>query len=224
LLLPPILAREGHGCGSLREFDARMRVSTGSQTYELFYEKPQLPACHLGKHHMNADSSAVDNVHRQGEIATHPLMRRIERCAIAVRGIAAKQQSPDLTYHRAHPTAGFGFKVRRVIQTLGALAFLTGATWAFPAYCGQQIAINISQFAYDPASAEVAKGDTVTWTNQDKVSHTVTADDGSFKSGYLSNGQTFSHTFDQTGKFGYHCDVHPYMKGAISVIEGKLRN
>jgi plastocyanin len=43
------------------------------------------------------------------------------------------------------------------------------------------------------------------------VTHTVTADDGSFDSGNLSPDKTFSHTFDQAGTFKYHCSLHASM-------------
>ena len=65
----------------------------------------------------------------------------------------------------------------------------------------------------------VPKGTTVIWTNNDSVPHTVTADDGSFDSGSLSTGQTFSHTFDDAGTFTYFCEIHgkPSMNGAVQV-------
>jgi plastocyanin len=36
----------------------------------------------------------------------------------------------------------------------------------------------------------------------------VTADDDSFTSGLLVNGQTFEHTFSRPGTFLYHCELH----------------
>ena len=65
----------------------------------------------------------------------------------------------------------------------------------------------------------VPLGATVTWTNTDPgVSHTVTAADGSFDSGILATGQSFSFTFDKPGDFDYACTPHPWMKGRISVM------
>jgi plastocyanin len=33
----------------------------------------------------------------------------------------------------------------------------------------------------------------------------------------MSNGQTFTHTFDTAGTFKYHCSIHPFMTGSIVV-------
>ncbi len=63
-------------------------------------------------------------------------------------------------------------------------------------------------------------GTTVTWTNEDPgMLHTVTADDGSFDSGFLEEGQTWSYTFDAAGTFDYHCTPHPWMRARV-VVEG----
>lgn len=72
---------------------------------------------------------------------------------------------------------------------------------------------------YAPNVLMVPLGATVTWTNNDPgMVHTVTAVDGSFDSGMLSTGQTFSYTFDKPGDFDYACTPHPWMKARISVM------
>jgi plastocyanin len=78
-------------------------------------------------------------------------------------------------------------------------------------------AVTISGFAFGPASISVAAGSTVTWTNQDGTAHTVTADDGSFDSGSLAPGATFSQTFDTPGTYTYHCAIHSSMTGTVTV-------
>jgi plastocyanin len=78
-------------------------------------------------------------------------------------------------------------------------------------------AVTISGFAFNPTTLDVKVGSTVTWTNQDSVSHTVTADDGSFKSDPLPNGATFKHTFTKAGNVNYHCAIHTYMTATITV-------
>ena len=72
---------------------------------------------------------------------------------------------------------------------------------------------------YSPNVLMVPLGATVTWTNNDPgMVHTVTAADGSFNSGMLATGQSFSYTFDKPGDFDYACTPHPWMKGRISVM------
>ena len=50
----------------------------------------------------------------------------------------------------------------------------------------------------------------------DKSSNPV-ADDGSWQSGSLSTGGTFTHQFDTAGEFGYKCGIHSSMTGTIIV-------
>ena len=76
--------------------------------------------------------------------------------------------------------------------------------------------IDIQKLTF-PAQTEIAVGTTVTWTNSDPIAHTVTATDGTFDSGILSVGQSFSHTFDEEGTFDYSCMIHPFMQGSIVV-------
>jgi plastocyanin len=77
--------------------------------------------------------------------------------------------------------------------------------------------ICLSGTQYVPSDLTVAVGDTVTWASVDSPDHTVTADDDSFDSGTLSNGDTFEETFDEAGEFAYHCEIHSSMTGTITV-------
>jgi len=77
--------------------------------------------------------------------------------------------------------------------------------------------VSIADFSYAPAALTVQAGTTVTWTNAGPSIHTVTADDGSFDSGTVSSGSTFSHTFATPGTFTYHCAIHDSMHGTITV-------
>ncbi len=80
----------------------------------------------------------------------------------------------------------------------------------------QPVAIDITNFAFVPATVTISKGTTVVWTQQDSgVSHTVT--DIGFDSPPLSQGQTFNQTFNDAGTFNYHCSIHPTMTGTIIV-------
>jgi plastocyanin len=80
--------------------------------------------------------------------------------------------------------------------------------------------VSIVNMDYSPASITVKKGTAVTWTNNDDVAHTVTADSGNaFDSGNMNKGKTFSHTFDTAGTFAYHCMYHSNMHGKVTVTE-----
>ncbi|TCN35576.1 cupredoxin-like protein [Kribbella orskensis] len=77
--------------------------------------------------------------------------------------------------------------------------------------------VEIKDFMFTPMTLTVAVGTTVTWKFDDSTQHTVTADDNSFASSPMSNGQTFTHTFSAAGTVAYHCSIHPEMTGTITV-------
>jgi plastocyanin len=75
----------------------------------------------------------------------------------------------------------------------------------------------IKGFAFQPDVLKVEVGAKVTWTNDDTVAHTVTADTNSFASGNLQPGGSFSFKFTRPGTYAYHCSIHPSMHGSIVV-------
>lgn len=83
------------------------------------------------------------------------------------------------------------------------------------------VAVEIKDFAFNPAEIRIRTGTVVTWTNSDVVAHTATATDprGAFDSGNLNPGQSFSFTFDTARTYEYFCTYHPFMKGTIVVEE-----
>ncbi|ADE36440.1 cupredoxin domain-containing protein [Methanohalophilus mahii] len=70
---------------------------------------------------------------------------------------------------------------------------------------------------FKPATIQVSVGDTVTWTNEDSATHTVTGQD--FDSGNLGQGEIFTYTFDEAGTYDYECTIHPSMTGTVIVGE-----
>lgn len=80
---------------------------------------------------------------------------------------------------------------------------------------GGGVSVSIVDFAFEPATLEIAAGATVVWTNAGQAPHTVT---GSFAdSGALSPGQTFQQTFAEEGTFDYVCAFHPQMTARVQV-------
>ena len=82
-------------------------------------------------------------------------------------------------------------------------------------------AVTIANFAFSPADITVKKGTTVTWTNKDSTTHTVTESDGQKgpDNTGLESGKTYSFTYDTVGTFKYHCTIHPSMTGTVTVTE-----
>jgi predicted lipoprotein with Yx(FWY)xxD motif/plastocyanin len=101
----------------------------------------------------------------------------------------------------------------------GGGGYARGSAATPSAAAGGQAAssVKIANFAFNAPSLTVKVGATVTWTNTDSVSHTVTADDASFTSGKIASGGTFKETFAKAGTYAYHCEIHPSMTGTITV-------
>ena len=74
---------------------------------------------------------------------------------------------------------------------------------------------------YNPDNITVVIGvnNTVIWTNNDNEAHTVTALDGSFDSGNMNPGDTYTYTFTKPGTYTYTCTYHPWMHGYVTVIQ-----
>ena len=79
------------------------------------------------------------------------------------------------------------------------------------------VAVHISNFTFGPKMATVKVGQTITWTNDDDIPHTVVATDKSFRSKVLDTGQSFSFTFTKPGQIAYFCSLHPMMTGKVTV-------
>ena len=79
--------------------------------------------------------------------------------------------------------------------------------------------VAIDNFAFTPATLEIAAGETVLWTNRDDIPHTVTSADTprAFKSPPLDTDGTFSHQFARPGRYAYFCSLHPHMQAVIVV-------
>jgi plastocyanin len=79
-------------------------------------------------------------------------------------------------------------------------------------------AITIQNVAFSPARLTVTPGATVTVTNKDQVTHTLTAAKGSFDTGDIAAGQSKSFTApNNPGTYPYICSIHQYMSGTLVV-------
>ena len=79
---------------------------------------------------------------------------------------------------------------------------------------------DITNFIFENLTISV--GTTVTWTNQDRDTHTSTSGeaskaDGVWDSKLLEQGEQFSTTFSQPGVFPYWCRIHPLMRATVTV-------
>jgi plastocyanin len=108
---------------------------------------------------------------------------------------------------------------------LGAVAVLALAHVA-PAMAAT-VTVTVADNVFQPQTASATAGDTVVWTQPGARVHTVTADDGSFDSGNLAAGQSFSRTFTTPGTIRYYCKIHGApggigMSGVITVTAAQV--
>jgi plastocyanin len=75
-------------------------------------------------------------------------------------------------------------------------------------------AISVRDNQFEPQTAEVAAGETVTWTWEGDSDHNVTGD--GFQSDVQREG-TFTQRFDEPGTYAYRCTLHGGMEGSVIV-------
>jgi len=63
----------------------------------------------------------------------------------------------------------------------------------------------------------IGVNNTVIWKNEDSDWHTAHSNIPEFDSKMIPPGASFTHTFQRSGSFPYHCDPHPWMTGLVIV-------
>jgi plastocyanin len=111
---------------------------------------------------------------------------------------------------------------RKEFLRLGTLGLVGGVGLALSSVAvarkQQTKMVVIQNFTFKPAHITIERGTRVMWMNKDIHPHTATANNGrSFDSGTLLRGQKYTHTFKSAGKKPYHCEIHPQMKGSVTV-------
>jgi plastocyanin len=111
------------------------------------------------------------------------------------------------------------------VTSVGVAAF----AGCLGASSGERVAMT-DGLVFDPGTVAVAPGDTVQWTNEGDIPHTVTAYEsrlpagarffasGGFeteraarndiKGGLIHTGETFEHVFEVAGSYAYFCVPH----------------
>lgn len=68
--------------------------------------------------------------------------------------------------------------------------------------------VNIIHYYFTPQHVITIRGASISWTNKDSVSHTVTSHTGLFDSGDLGPGKNYFIPFNNSGTFYYSCRYH----------------
>ena len=78
--------------------------------------------------------------------------------------------------------------------------------------------VAITDVTVVPNSVVVPPGTNVTWHNDGRNRHTVTADGGAFGSGVLVPGDQFTLSAPAApGVYAYHCRFHSFIRGTLTV-------
>ena len=73
------------------------------------------------------------------------------------------------------------------------------------------------EHAFNPSQIRVASGTFVTFTNSGRLTHTISAVDGSWTAGQVKMAQSAYVPFDEPGTYTYHCEDHPWAMGQVFV-------
>lgn len=117
-------------------------------------------------------------------------------------------------------------------QIGGLFPFFSTNEEVLPTYISRIIpgaAFEDSLFHYYPEDIAIPVGTTIAWFNDDPGQpHTVTSgtpEDPSniFNSGVIPYTSFFQYTFDEPGTFDYHCEIHPWRTGTVTVSDAVER-
>lgn len=111
-----------------------------------------------------------------------------------------------------------------ILATLLAGALLAGCGGgddAPTASAGTTTTMRFKDFKFVPNPATVKAGVAIALPNDDRAPHTLTdaADPRAFDSGTIAGSQTGSMTFEKSGTYAIFCELHPFMKGELTVVE-----
>jgi plastocyanin len=149
---------------------------------------------------------------------------RTSRLIVAAAAVLLLAGAGCAGYGQNAPSAGTG-SVTPVVNQPTAPPPGPSAEIVTPPATGA-VTVIIKDFSFQPSEITVKIGTTVTWKNQDSAPHIVASDPHpthtdlpGLSSETLSSGGEYSFTFDKLGDFGYHCHLHPSMKGRVKVTE-----
>ena len=78
--------------------------------------------------------------------------------------------------------------------------------------------VTIENFAFLPTQLTAPPGATVTVVNKDRVIHALTANNRAFNTGNVNRGITTTFQAPtKPGTYPFHCSIHPYMTGVLTV-------
>lgn len=153
------------------------------------------------------------------------LTGRLNTIGTALNPMTNKLSATLLTGLVAFITIAGTISANAALAQFGGFPFLPTDEKVLPTYVVRippGAAQKDSSQHYYPSNIAIPAGTTIGWVNDDPGQpHTVTSLPGGslFNSGIIPYGSFFQHTFasDQAGEYTYHCEIHPWRTGTVSV-------
>lgn len=81
--------------------------------------------------------------------------------------------------------------------------------------------VTIQGFQFKPAEIVIKQGGSVTFINKDSTPHTATPMENAnfIGTGRLKRNEEKTVTFEELGVQDYFCEIHPSMKGMVTVVQ-----
>jgi plastocyanin len=79
------------------------------------------------------------------------------------------------------------------------------------------VPVAMRNIKFVPARITVKVGQTVRWTNHDKVAHTVASAKLKIASEGIADGQSYQYRATRPGTFPYYCTIHAGQTGVLVV-------
>lgn len=152
-------------------------------------------------------------------LVDHALSRAFDKGAIGLIVVSGEPQ-PEIFEEVTTDSAGEpdGDGGENVASGGESVSILAGSFAFQDLGAADEFASSENPADYSVNVLTIKAGTTVTWTNDDPgMLHTVTSVDGSFDSGFLNEGDSWSFTFDEPGEFEYFCAPHPWMRAKVVV-------
>ena len=88
--------------------------------------------------------------------------------------------------------------------------------------------LNVPPF-YEPPRAQAYAGAVIEWHNATSTHHTITHDECSrgsrclFQSGPIPPNGSFTVPGLPSGRYPYHCQIHPFMRGVLMIVKSAVQ-
>ena len=123
--------------------------------------------------------------------------------------------SPEATVSSGMQTLARSVRSATVLVAVVCAVVFVLAGCADSSGASSAAGVSIKNFAF--TTTPVKAGSTVTVRNHDAVTHTVTADDGTSFDVTVDAGATATFTAPAAGTYKFHCKIHSYMHGILTV-------